>query len=390
MNAQPMLPLAVAIMLFFILLASPGSVQAQTEYTTDGTPTALEEEIRWLHNRARFDTAAENVLRGTSYSDIPITAGPLAPHQSLTASARNHSIDMATLDMFQHDTIPGSAFYNPTIQPKFTDRISAESYLWNRVAENIGAGYTSADSIHAAWWNSTGHRANVTGAYLREIGIGYAYDGASTYKRYCTVDFGSSGTSHFFTGTLYQDSNSNAKYDQSEGCGSLKVTLQVDGVAHGIFDVSSAAGSFAIPIQSINSGANVLVSVGNPTGNTLQISIPRNYHGLATFSLAPGQQQDIGSFTKAPDTANVGFRNLTPIPAAPPVSLAFFNNAIRLSWLSDPGLYYMPQYSADLSQWQDGAISPLPGTGEEMSWTQSAVLPGAPCGFYRLMVTITP
>jgi uncharacterized protein YkwD len=101
------------------LLASSGSVRAQTEYTTDGMPTALEEEIRWLHNRARFDTTAENALRGTAYTDVPATTGPLTPHQSLTAAARNHTTDMATLNVFQHGTITGRPITIPPPNPIF-------------------------------------------------------------------------------------------------------------------------------------------------------------------------------------------------------------------------------------------------------------------------------
>ncbi len=391
MKAQSIPPPAGAVLLLCFLLASAGSVRAQTEYTTDGIPTALEEEIRWLHNRARFDTSAENALRGTAYTDVPATAGPLAPHQSITAAARNHATDMATLDVFQHNTITGSAYYDPVTQPYFWNRMIAEGYSWNSAAENIGAGFTTAEAAHVAWWNSTlGHRSNITGAHIREIGIGYAYNGASTHKRYYTVDFGSSGSSHFFTGTLFHDSNSNAKYDQSEGRGSMKVTLQVDGVAHGIFDVSSAAGSFAIPIQTINSGAGFVVSVANLSASAVQLSIPRNYQTLATFSLPPGHTREIGTFTKASGTANVGFRNLTPIVVAPPVSLAFIDNAVRLTWTSELGLSYLPQYSTDLSHWQDGTTNPLSGTGGEMNWTQSAAPPGVPSRFYRLMVTSTP
>jgi hypothetical protein len=268
--------------------------------------------------------------------------------------------------------------------------LTAEGYSWNRTGENIAAGYTTAEATHVGWWNSTGHRVNFTGVNFREIGSGYAFRGSATYQRYYTVDLGTSGTNHFFTGTLFQDSNSNGKYDQSEGRGSLEVTLRVNGVAHSRFDVSSAAGSFAIPIQTITTGASVVVSVRNPSASAVQLSIPRNYQTLVTFSLPPGQTRAIGAFTKATGTANVGFRNLTPIVVAPPVSLALIGNAVRLTWMSESGLSYLPQYSTDLSQWQDGATNSLSGTGGEMIWTQSAVLPGVPSRFYRLVVTITP
>src|SRR5689334_22931761 len=103
--------------------ASVGSAMAQTQYTGDGTPTGLEEEIRWRVNRGRFDSASENVTRGTAYTDIPATAAPLAPNQSLTLAARHQSEDMARQNVFQHATVTNSAYYNPITQPTPWDRM---------------------------------------------------------------------------------------------------------------------------------------------------------------------------------------------------------------------------------------------------------------------------
>ena len=91
---------------------------APVQYTVDGIPTGLEEEIRWRVNRGRFDTASENQTRDTAYADVPASAGPLAPNQSLTLAARHHSEDMAKNNVFQHETVPGSAYYNSTSQPE--------------------------------------------------------------------------------------------------------------------------------------------------------------------------------------------------------------------------------------------------------------------------------
>src|SRR5690349_10924327 len=88
------------------------SLHAQTEYTLDGVPTAEEEEIRWLLNRARFNGAAENALRGTSYN-VPASSGPLAPHNALTLASRHHSEDLAKHDSLpDHNTVPGSLYYD--------------------------------------------------------------------------------------------------------------------------------------------------------------------------------------------------------------------------------------------------------------------------------------
>jgi len=148
-------------------------LSAQTEYTADGSHSALEEEIRWLTNRGRFDTASENAARGTAYADVPASAGPLAPHESLSRAARRHSEDMAKNNLFQHDTVPGSAYYDPATHPRPWDRMRAEGYSGNRSGENIAAGYASAEAAYLGWWTSSGHRRNLCNAELREIGNGY-------------------------------------------------------------------------------------------------------------------------------------------------------------------------------------------------------------------------
>ncbi len=123
-----------------LVLLGLTTARAQTEYTADGSPTGLEEQIRWLVNRGRFDSASENRTRGTAYADVPASAGPLAPNQSLTQAARHQSQDMATKNLLQHATVPGSAYYNATTEPNPGDRMAAEGYSWNIAAENIAGG----------------------------------------------------------------------------------------------------------------------------------------------------------------------------------------------------------------------------------------------------------
>ena len=108
-------------------IAAAVPAAAQSQYTLDGIPTGLEEEIRWRVNRGRFDSASENLARGTAYTDVPATAGPLAPNQEITMAARHQSEDLAKANLFQHTTVPGSLFYNPMTQPNPWDRMSAEN-----------------------------------------------------------------------------------------------------------------------------------------------------------------------------------------------------------------------------------------------------------------------
>jgi hypothetical protein len=59
-----------------------------------------------------------------------------------------------------------------------------------QLAENIAAGYFTANDAVVAWMGSSGHRANMLSPDFREAGGGYAYSGTAYYHHYWTMDFG--------------------------------------------------------------------------------------------------------------------------------------------------------------------------------------------------------
>jgi hypothetical protein len=361
---------------------------APAQYAADGTPTGLEEEIRWRVNRGRFDTTSENQTHGTTYTDVPAAAGPLAPNQSLTLAARHQSEDMAKQNIFQHATVPGSAYYDPTNEPDPWDRMQAEGYSWNYAGENIAAGYSGAETAYIGWWNSTGHRQNMYNSAFREIGDGYFYWSSSTYKSYYTMDLGNSGSTGFFTDTLFHDANTNGLYDQTEGISGVSITLLVGGVPHSYFDLSSSVGSFAIPIQSIAVSASVQVVLSNATTASVSLSIPRDYHNYTTVALTPGERRVLGVFTKPAGASNLGFRNLTPtLPSitAPRLALAVSGTNILLTWPSETGLQYLPQGATNFLVWSNLTAGYLGGTGSNMTWLDPVSAAGRP-KFYRLLI----
>jgi uncharacterized protein YkwD len=105
----------------------------------------------------------------------------LSLNGDLVASARAHSADMAAQNYFSHTGLDGSS-------PG--DRIDATGYDANSWGENIAAGYATPDAVVDGWMNSAGHRANILGDSFCDIGVGYAYDGESTYGHYWTQNFG--------------------------------------------------------------------------------------------------------------------------------------------------------------------------------------------------------
>jgi hypothetical protein len=363
------------------------STLAEILYTNAGSPTGLEEEIRWRVNRGRFDSARENQTRGTSYTDIAATAPPLAPNQSLTLAARHQSEDMAKNNVFQHATVTGSAYYNPVTQPNPWDRMTAEGYIWNNAGENIAAGYSGAESVYVGWWNSTGHRDNMYNAALREIGNGYYYWASSTYGRYYTMDLGSCGNNTFFTDTFFQDANANGIYDSGEGVAGIAVRLMVGSVRQNSYGVSSSSGSFAVPSQSIAPGTVVSVVLSNTATTNITLSIPRDYASFTNYTLAAGQERIYGTFIQPSGTANVGFRSVTPAAASivsTRVALSKTGQGFTLTWSSQSGLQYQPQWSHDSKVWSNLVTSPQPGTGGTMTFVDSA--PAADRRVYRLTI----
>jgi len=364
------------------------TANAQSQYTADGTPTGLEEEIRWKVNRGRFDSASENLTRGTAYTDVPASSGPLAPNQEITMAARHQSEDMAKANLFQHATVPGSLYYNPTNQPNPWDRMSAEGYSWNSAGENIAAGYTSAEAVYVAWWNSsTGHRANMYNSAYREIGNGNYYWSSSTYRNYYTMDLGSFSKNCFFTDTLFLDANGDGVYQSSEAVSGVAIRLLVGSNGLSSYDISGAAGSFAIPIQSVPTNSLVQVVLSNTTAASISLSIPRDYRNYAAISLAPGESRVYGTFVQPALSRNVGLRDVTPaqvplVSAQLSISPAGANVALR--WTSVSGLTYQPQWTTDFASWTSLINDVLPGTGSDMTYTDAAPASGA--RFYRLLI----
>jgi len=368
------------------MAAAALSVVAQTEYTTDGLPTALEEEIRWLMNRGRFDATSENQRQGTSFTDIPASSPPVAPHHAITVAARRHSEDMAQNNAFQHDTVEGSAYYDPVTQPTPWDRMRAEGYDYNRAGENIAAGYRSAREAYTGWWRSDGHRRNMYNSALREVGNGYYYRASSEWGRYYTMDLGSINGRHFLTGTLFYDADQDGSYDQGEGVGGIRVRLRVNNALHSDEDVTTEVGSFAIPIGAIDDGATVTLLLANLTTAPVELSIPADSDDYTLVDLAPGAERVFGTFMQPTTVANVGLRDVVPSVAVPPpaVTLVRSGNTVTVSWRGESTAEYMPQGSSDFVSWQDLDTAYRPGAGNDMIHQETLSPSGAAVRVYRV------
>ncbi len=104
---------------------------------------------------------------------------PLAEDPALSRAAQAHACDNAAVQRMSHQGSDGSSL------PK---RMSREGYAFREAAENVAAGFFDAPSVMSGWMQSKGHRKNILGRNLRDIGIGVAVgqDG----QVYWTMDLG--------------------------------------------------------------------------------------------------------------------------------------------------------------------------------------------------------
>jgi len=110
---------------------------------------------------------------------------PLRRNEALMTAAQAFSQDMAAHGFFGHVSSEGLAL---------PDRLWRAGYASpEQIAENIAAGWGSAESVFRSWMNSPPHRRNLLHSNLREIGVGYLYQPRDTfgpYYHYWTVDLG--------------------------------------------------------------------------------------------------------------------------------------------------------------------------------------------------------
>ena len=101
--------------------------------------------------------------------------GQLTVDGGLRSHARNHTQAMIDADGIFHSTS--------------AELIAAAGTGWSQLAENVGRG-GSPSSLHTAFMNSSGHKANILGDY-NYVGIG---TGSSEGTLYVTVVFMKKGT----------------------------------------------------------------------------------------------------------------------------------------------------------------------------------------------------
>lgn len=205
-------------------------------------PTAFEQYILELINRARADPAAEaarlgiDLNQGLAPGTITGTGkAPLAMNALLVDAARGHSQWMLATDTFSHTGINGS---NPGDRMEAAGYAFTGSWTWG---ENIawsgwfgGPGPSDtalAEELHENLFLSPGHRTNIAEAAFREIGLGliegvFTAEGTDWQAGMLTEKFARSGTGVFLLGVAFDDADGDHFYDPGEGMGGVAISIR--------------------------------------------------------------------------------------------------------------------------------------------------------------------
>ena len=167
----------LASLLFSFMFTLVSCAEEAAESPWDPAWASLEEDMLKEVNLVR----AEGAICG----DTPYPpTHPLEMDTVIQLAARGHSLDMATLVFFSHDSPDGRSF---------SDRITEVGFVgampWG---ENIQAGSPTAKEAVAGLVDSPPHCENIMSPEFFVVGFGYAFDRASPFKHYWTQNFAAS------------------------------------------------------------------------------------------------------------------------------------------------------------------------------------------------------
>jgi len=127
-------------------------------------------------------SVSEEVIKLVNAERAKVNLVALTKNSVLTSSAQKYAQYMADSNFFSHDGKDGSTFITRNKAAGYTN------YTW--MGENIAAGQGTAQQAMNDWMKSPGHKANILHTKAKEIGVGYATNNSSNYKKYWAQEFG--------------------------------------------------------------------------------------------------------------------------------------------------------------------------------------------------------
>ena len=122
-----------------------------------------------------FAPGTESLAEGLAYQLFDLTNAarvkhgrpPLEWHEEVSATARNHSADMAENNYFSHRNQEGQSPF---------DRMEEDGISFSTAGENLAAGQPGSIFAHHGLMNSEGHRENILQSRFKELGTGVAFN----------------------------------------------------------------------------------------------------------------------------------------------------------------------------------------------------------------------
>jgi len=278
----------------------------------------------YMLNRARSNPAAYATEQGLGIDLSSVAARPpLAINDLLMNSAEGHAVEMANNNYFAHQSAVTGKWPNrmerdagyalPTTLPAagggnwvLPDASNQVESLAAGTYANYASGIAPLNALLVdSGYSPPAHREHLLAsdsqgfnALFKEVGVGHAYNAASDYDHYWSIQTGVVNTSdEFLTGVVFNDTNSNQRYDQGEGLSGVTITVGAQTtttnaaggwsfkVANGTYTVQASGGGFSgtARVTTIASGNNVEVDfISGRTG------------GYVNFSyVAPASREDL-------------------------------------------------------------------------------------------------
>lgn len=107
----------------------------------------------------------DELLKDTNDERSRANLSNLKPSARLAAAAQAKADDMVSRNYWSHDTPEGT--------PPWTF-VAAQLYSYDKLGENLAAGFKNESSTLAGWMASTSHRQNILDPAFSEIGFGVA------------------------------------------------------------------------------------------------------------------------------------------------------------------------------------------------------------------------
>ncbi len=134
-----------------------------------------------IKNTTDFDLTEKLVWHLTNGCRAKNNIDALSYNEPVAAVAKSHSDEMAQKNYFSHEDSSNQRVY---------DRLDKAKIQWTACSENICAGVFDAFGMVNGWYNSSaGHRDSILSSDYTQLGVGVAYNEASSYKAYGTQNF---------------------------------------------------------------------------------------------------------------------------------------------------------------------------------------------------------